>query len=70
MIISGGMDNTMRIWNSKGENKFTSDDFNGWVSCMSLINKGKDSQLLAVGKYPKYLSTPIYLNNFIIELID
>jgi guanine nucleotide-binding protein subunit beta-2-like 1 protein len=50
MIFSGGMDKTLRFWNTKGENKFVSTNFNGWVSCMTHINKGKDS-LLAVGSW-------------------
>jgi guanine nucleotide-binding protein subunit beta-2-like 1 protein len=50
MIISGGMDKTLRFWNSRGENKFTAENFNGWVSCMTHIRQEKDS-LLAVGSW-------------------
>jgi guanine nucleotide-binding protein subunit beta-2-like 1 protein len=50
MIFSGAMDKTLRFWNTKGENKFTSNQFNGWVSSISNVNKGKDS-LLAVGSW-------------------
>lgn len=50
MILSGGMDKTLRFWNIKGENKFVSTNFNGWVSSMCHIRQGKDS-LLAVGSW-------------------
>jgi len=50
MILSGGMDKTLRFWNIKGENKFVSTQFNGWVSSMCHIRQGKDS-LLAVGSW-------------------
>ena len=50
MIISGGMDKTMRIWNIKGENRHTSDEFGGWVSCFTHLKQGKESSV-AVGKY-------------------
>ncbi len=51
MIFSGAMDKTLRFWNTKGENKFVSTDFNGWVSCITHIRKEKDSSLLAVGSW-------------------
>jgi guanine nucleotide-binding protein subunit beta-2-like 1 protein len=50
IIFSGGMDKTLRLWNIQGENKFTSNQFNGWVSSISHIRQGKDS-LLAVGSW-------------------
>jgi guanine nucleotide-binding protein subunit beta-2-like 1 protein len=50
MILSGGMDKTLRFWNIKGENKFVSNNFNGWVSSMCHVRQGKDS-LLAVGSW-------------------
>jgi guanine nucleotide-binding protein subunit beta-2-like 1 protein len=50
MIFSGAMDKTLRFWNTKGENKFTSNQFNGWVSSISNVNRGKDT-LLAVGSW-------------------
>jgi WD40 repeat protein len=49
MIISGGMDKTMRIWNIKGENRHTSNDFTGWVSSLTLLKQGKEN-FVAVGK--------------------
>jgi WD40 repeat protein len=53
MIISGGMDKTMRIWNIKGENRHTSTEFSGWVSSLTLLKQGKEN-FVAVGKklYP------------------
>lgn len=50
MIISGGMDKTMRFWNLKGENKYTSTNFNSWVSSMCHVRQDKDSQI-AVGSW-------------------
>jgi guanine nucleotide-binding protein subunit beta-2-like 1 protein len=50
MILSGGMDKTLRFWNTKGENKYISTNFQGWVSSMCHIRQGKDS-LLAVGSW-------------------
>jgi guanine nucleotide-binding protein subunit beta-2-like 1 protein len=50
MIFSGGMDKTLRFWNIKGECKFVSTNFNGWVSSMCHIRQGKES-LLAVGSW-------------------
>ena len=50
MILSGGMDKTLRFWNVKGENKFTSNQFNGWVSSICNVKQGKDSYL-AVGSW-------------------
>jgi guanine nucleotide-binding protein subunit beta-2-like 1 protein len=54
MIISGGMDKTMRIWNIKGENRHTSNDFNGWVSSLTHLKQGKDA-FIAVGIYNKII---------------
>ena len=53
MIFSGGMDKTLRFWNIKGENRFVSTNFNGWVSSISHIKQGKESKdnLLAVGSW-------------------
>jgi WD40 repeat protein len=50
MIISGGMDKTMRIWNIKGENRHTSTDFNGWVSTLTHLKQGKEAYV-AVGSW-------------------
>jgi guanine nucleotide-binding protein subunit beta-2-like 1 protein len=50
MIFSGGMDKTLRFWNTVGENKHINTQFNGWVSCLNHIRKGKDN-LLAVGAW-------------------
>jgi len=50
MIISGGMDKSMRIWNIKGENKHTSTDFSGWVSSLTLLKQGKEN-FVAVGSW-------------------
>jgi guanine nucleotide-binding protein subunit beta-2-like 1 protein len=50
MILSGGMDKTLRFWNIKGDNKHTSNQFNGWVSSICSVKQGKDS-LFAVGAW-------------------
>lgn len=50
MILSGAMDKTLRFWNIKGENRFVSTQFNGWVSAVTNIRQGKDS-LFAVGSW-------------------
>jgi len=50
MILSGGMDKTLRYWNIKGENRHTNNDSKGWVSSMCHIKQGKES-LLAVGSW-------------------
>jgi guanine nucleotide-binding protein subunit beta-2-like 1 protein len=50
MVLSGGMDKTFKVWNTKGEEKYHSDRFDGWVSSICNINQGKNS-LLAVGSW-------------------
>jgi guanine nucleotide-binding protein subunit beta-2-like 1 protein len=50
MIISGGMDKRMILWNIKGEEKFRSEDFDGWVSSIGHITQDKASTL-AVGSW-------------------
>lgn len=50
MVLSGGMDRTLRYWNIKGELKYTSREFNGWVSCLTHIRQDKQS-MLAVGSW-------------------
>jgi WD40 repeat protein len=59
MIISGGMDKSLRIWNIKGENRHTSTEFNGWVSSLTLLKQGKEN-FVAVGKNHNNL---IIINN-------
>ena len=50
LIISGGMDKRMIFWNIKGEEKFRSDDFDGWVSSIKHITQDKESSI-AVGSW-------------------
>lgn len=50
MIISGGMDKRMILWNIKGEEKFRSEDFDGWVSSIGHITQDKNPTL-AVGSW-------------------
>lgn len=50
MIISGGMDKKMILWNIKGEEKFRSEDFDGWVSTISNVTQDKNASL-AVGSW-------------------
>jgi len=51
IIYSGGMDKTVKIWNVQGKNQYTSNDFNGWVSCLTNIRQGKEGPLIAVGSW-------------------
>ena len=48
LIFSGGMDNSLKYWNAKGELKFDNHQFGGWVSCILNIQKGKNN-FIAVG---------------------
>ena len=48
LIFSGGMDNTLKYWNTKGDLRFNNDQFNGWVSCILNIQKGKNNYI-AIG---------------------
>ena len=50
LIFSGGMDNTLKYWNTKGELRFDNNQFRGWVSCILNISKGK-SNYIAVGSW-------------------
>lgn len=50
MIFTGAMDNTLKYWNTKGENKFDNTQFQGWVSSILNIKKGKD-HYMAVGSW-------------------
>ena len=50
LIFSGGMDNTLKYWNTKGESKYDNNQFRGWVSCILNIKKAKTS-LMAVGSW-------------------
>jgi len=51
IIYSGGMDKTVKIWNVQGKNQYNSNDFNGWVSCLTNIRQGKEGPLIAVGSW-------------------
>ena len=48
LIFSGGMDNSLKYWNTKGDLRYDNDKFRGWVSCILNIQKGK-SNYIAVG---------------------
>ena len=48
LIFSGGMDNSLKYWNTKGDLRYDNTQFNGWVSCILNIQKGK-SNYIAVG---------------------
>ena len=48
LIFSGGMDNSLKYWNTKGDLRYDNDRFNGWVSCILNIQKGKNNYI-AVG---------------------
>ena len=50
LIFSGGMDNTLKYWNTKGEVKYENNQFRGWVSCILNISKVK-SHYIAVGSW-------------------
>ena len=48
LIFSGSMDNTLKYWNTKGDLRYSNDQFKDWVSCILNIQKGK-SNFIAVG---------------------
>ena len=48
LIFSGGMDNSLKYWNTKGDLRYDNDKFRGCVSCILNIQKGK-SNYIAVG---------------------
>ena len=48
LIFSGSMDNTLRYWNTKGDLRYTNNQFKDWVSCILNIQKGK-TNFIAVG---------------------
>ena len=48
LIFSGAMDNTLKYWNTKGDLRYDNNQFNGWVSCILNISKGK-TNYIAVG---------------------
>jgi guanine nucleotide-binding protein subunit beta-2-like 1 protein len=48
LIFSGGMDNSLKYWNTKGDLKHDNTQFKGWVSCILNIEKGKN-HYIAVG---------------------
>ena len=48
LIFSGSMDNTLRYWNTKGDCRYTNNQFKDWVSCILNIQKGKNN-FIAVG---------------------
>jgi guanine nucleotide-binding protein subunit beta-2-like 1 protein len=48
LIFSGSMDNSLKYWNTKGELRYDNNQFNGWVSCILNISKGK-TNYIAVG---------------------
>ena len=50
LIFSGGMDNSLMYWNTKGERRFINNQFRGWVSCILNINR-KKTNYLAVGSW-------------------
>ena len=50
LIFSGAMDNSLKYWNTKGELKYECNQFNGWVSCILNIQKGKQN-FIAVGSW-------------------
>jgi len=50
MIFSGAMDKSFRIWNIKGENRHTNLNFQGWVSSLTPLKRGKES-FVAVGSW-------------------
>ena len=48
LIFSGSMDNTLRYWHTKGDLRYTNNQFKDWVSCILNIQKGKNN-FIAVG---------------------
>ncbi len=60
-ILSGGMDNSLRIFNIKGEQKHICSEFGGWVSCITQIKHDKQS-LFAIGSHDR--TVKIYDNDY------
>ena len=50
LIFSGGMDNSLKYWNTKGDLRYDNNQFNGWVSCILNVQKGK-TNYIAVGSW-------------------
>jgi guanine nucleotide-binding protein subunit beta-2-like 1 protein len=50
LIFSGGMDNTLRYWNTRGDLKYENNQFRGWVSCILNMQKGKQDYI-AIGSW-------------------
>ena len=48
LIFSGSMDNTLKYWNTKGDLRYSNDQFKDWVSCILNIQKKKIILLLLV----------------------
>lgn len=48
LIFSGAMDNSLKYWNTQGDLRYDNTQFNGWVSCILNIKKGKKN-FIAVG---------------------
>ena len=50
LIFSGGMDNSLKYWNTKWDLRNDNNQFNRWVSCILNIQKGK-TNYIAVGSW-------------------
>ena len=50
LIFSGSMDNTLKYWNTKGDQRYSNDQFKGWVSCILNIQKKKNN-FIAIGSW-------------------
>lgn len=49
LIFSGGMDNTLRYWNTRGDLKYENNQFRGWVSC--ILNMQGKQDYIAIGSW-------------------
>ena len=71
-VVSGSMDNTLQVWNTQGEAKYTCTEFEGWVSCICPVPQSNKDKLLAVGSWDgnvrlfdkEYNLQQTYANNY------
>jgi guanine nucleotide-binding protein subunit beta-2-like 1 protein len=71
MLVSGSMDNSLRVWNANGELKHTANEASSWVSCLKNIKCGKEN-LLAAGSWDnkirfyddEFLLTRVFTNDY------
>jgi len=74
MLVSGSMDNSIKVWNATGDVKHTGVEANGWVSCLKNIKVGKET-ILAAGSWDnkirfyndEFVQTRVFQNDYAIS---